>query len=87
MPWKHAGAALGWIVSVASARAELDDRVYAAAPPNQDDSMELVEPLAHRAAITLERLGYGRVHLRTGDGYRGWPEAAQHRQPGRAGPV
>ena len=25
---------------------------------------------------TLRRLGYGRVHLRTGDGYRGWPEAA-----------
>jgi protein-L-isoaspartate(D-aspartate) O-methyltransferase len=39
-------------------------------------SIEIVEPLARRAAETLRRLGYARVHLRTGDGYRGWPEAA-----------
>jgi protein-L-isoaspartate(D-aspartate) O-methyltransferase len=39
-------------------------------------SIEIVEPLARRAAATLRRLGYERVHLRTGDGYRGWPEAA-----------
>ncbi len=39
-------------------------------------SIEIVEPLARRAAETLRRLGYGRVHLRTGDGYRGWPDAA-----------
>ena len=38
-------------------------------------SIEIVEPLARRAAETLRRLGYG-VHLRHGDGYRGWPEAA-----------
>jgi protein-L-isoaspartate(D-aspartate) O-methyltransferase len=38
-------------------------------------SIEIVEPLARRAAETLARLGY-RVHLRHGDGYRGWPEAA-----------
>jgi protein-L-isoaspartate(D-aspartate) O-methyltransferase len=39
-------------------------------------SIEIVEPLARRTAGDLERLGYGRIHLRTGDGYRGWPEAA-----------
>jgi protein-L-isoaspartate(D-aspartate) O-methyltransferase len=39
-------------------------------------SIEIVEPLARRAAATLEELGYERIHLRTGDGYRGWPEAA-----------
>ena len=39
-------------------------------------SIEIVEPLAAAAGVTLERLGYGRIHLRTGDGHRGWPEAA-----------
>jgi len=39
-------------------------------------SIEIVEPLARRAEATLQRLGYARVRLRTGDGYRGWPEAA-----------
>ena len=39
-------------------------------------SIELLEPLATNARRTLERLGYGRVHVRQGDGYRGWPEAA-----------
>ena len=39
-------------------------------------SIEIVEPLARRAADTLARLGYQRVHLRIGDGYKGWPEAA-----------
>jgi protein-L-isoaspartate(D-aspartate) O-methyltransferase len=39
-------------------------------------SIEIVAPLAERAAATLARLGYTSVHTRTGDGYRGWPEAA-----------
>jgi protein-L-isoaspartate(D-aspartate) O-methyltransferase len=39
-------------------------------------SIEILEPLATSARRTLERLGYGRVHVRHGDGYRGWPEAA-----------
>jgi protein-L-isoaspartate(D-aspartate) O-methyltransferase len=39
-------------------------------------SIEILEPLAASARRTLERLGYGRVHVRQGDGYRGWPEAA-----------
>jgi protein-L-isoaspartate(D-aspartate) O-methyltransferase len=39
-------------------------------------TIEIVEPLGKRAAETLKRLGYARVHTRLGDGYRGWPEAA-----------
>ncbi len=39
-------------------------------------SIEIVEPLARRAAADLRRLGYDRVHVRAGDGYRGWPEHA-----------
>ena len=39
-------------------------------------SIEIVEPLAREADATLRRLGYERVRLRTGDGYRGWPERA-----------
>ena len=29
-----------------------------------------------RAAADLKRLGYTNVHVRVGDGYKGWPEAA-----------
>jgi protein-L-isoaspartate(D-aspartate) O-methyltransferase len=39
-------------------------------------TVEIVEELAQRAAADLERLGYTNVHVRAGDGYRGWPEAA-----------
>lgn len=39
-------------------------------------SIEIVEPLAKSAEATLQRLGYKNIHLRVGDGYKGWPEAA-----------
>jgi protein-L-isoaspartate(D-aspartate) O-methyltransferase len=39
-------------------------------------TIEIVAPLAERAAQDLERLGYANVHVRQGDGYRGWPEHA-----------
>ncbi len=39
-------------------------------------SVEIVPELAERAAATLGRLGYDKVHVRAGDGYLGWPEAA-----------
>ena len=39
-------------------------------------SIEIVEPLAQRAREVVERLGLRNVHLRTGDGHLGWPEAA-----------
>ncbi|MCU0228928.1 MAG: protein-L-isoaspartate(D-aspartate) O-methyltransferase [Bryobacterales bacterium] len=39
-------------------------------------SVEIVEELAKRARNDLEANGYGRVQVRHGDGYLGWPEAA-----------
>jgi len=39
-------------------------------------SIEIVEPLAKKAAARLRRLGYSNVQIRAGDGYRGWQEAA-----------
>jgi protein-L-isoaspartate(D-aspartate) O-methyltransferase len=39
-------------------------------------TIEIVPGLADRARRTLARLGYGNVHVRTGDGFRGWPERA-----------
>ncbi len=39
-------------------------------------TIEIVEPLARRARADLDRLGYARVHSRSGDGYAGWPERA-----------
>lgn len=39
-------------------------------------TIEIIEPLAQRAATTLRRLGYQNVVVRRGDGSSGWPEAA-----------
>lgn len=47
--------------------AELAEEVY---------TIELLPALAKRAWATLDRLGYRKVQTRTGDGYKGWPEAA-----------
>ena len=38
-------------------------------------TIEIVEPLGKAAEERLRRLGYSNVHVRVGDGYRGWPEA------------
>ena len=51
----------------AAVLAELAREVY---------TIELEPMLAARAKRDLERLGCTNVHTRTGDGYRGWPEAA-----------
>jgi len=51
----------------AAVLAELVSNVY---------TIEIVEPLAHRAEADLKRLGYTNVFVRAGDGYKGWPEAA-----------
>src|SRR5688572_16740090 len=53
----------------AAVLAELCNKVY---------SIEYLEPLAQFAEVNLRGAGYDaeRVVLRTGDGYRGWPEAA-----------
>jgi protein-L-isoaspartate(D-aspartate) O-methyltransferase len=39
-------------------------------------SIEIIEPLARSAEATLQRLGYKNVHVKAGDGYKGWPEHA-----------
>jgi len=51
----------------AAVLAELGAEVY---------SIEIVSPLAARAAETLARLGYASVHVRDGDGYGGWADRA-----------
>ena len=51
----------------AAVLAEITTNVY---------TIEIVEPLARRAEADLKRLGCTNVHVRTGDGYQGWPEAA-----------
>src|SRR5207249_8645013 len=47
--------------------AELVAKVY---------TIEIIEPLAKKADATLQRLGYKNVHVKSGDGYKGWPEHA-----------
>lgn len=39
-------------------------------------TIEIVEPLAQRAAADLQRLGCTNVHVKAGDGHQGWPEHA-----------
>jgi protein-L-isoaspartate(D-aspartate) O-methyltransferase len=39
-------------------------------------TIEIVEELAASADATLDALGYTGIHVRQGDGYRGWPEEA-----------
>jgi protein-L-isoaspartate(D-aspartate) O-methyltransferase len=39
-------------------------------------TMEIQEPLARTATRTLSRLGYKNVHVKLGDGFKGWPEHA-----------
>lgn len=58
------GTGSGYQAAVA---AELSDRVF---------SIEIVPALAARARTTLRELGYEKVAVRAGDGYKGWPEEA-----------
>ena len=39
-------------------------------------TIEIVSSLGHRAAKVLEKLRYDNVHVKVGDGYKGWPEHA-----------
>jgi protein-L-isoaspartate(D-aspartate) O-methyltransferase len=39
-------------------------------------TIEIVDSLAKSAEKTLKRLGYKNVHVKSGDGYLGWPEHA-----------
>ncbi len=51
----------------AAVLAELGHEVY---------TIEIVPALAEQAAKRLSDFGYDRVHVREGDGYFGWPDAA-----------
>lgn len=39
-------------------------------------TIEIIPELANQAATVLRQLGYKNIHTRTGDGWKGWPEAA-----------
>ncbi len=39
-------------------------------------SIEIIDELAKRAEMVLTDLGVRNIHLRTGDGYKGWPDEA-----------
>lgn len=39
-------------------------------------TVEIVEPLYEEAKVRLEKMGYSNIHVRRGDGTKGWPEAA-----------
>lgn len=39
-------------------------------------TIEIVRPLAQRAEAVLRELGLRNVHVKAGDGYKGWPEHA-----------
>ena len=43
---------------------------------NQVYTIEIVEPLGKQAENLLKQLGMDNVHVRIGDGYKGWAEAA-----------
>lgn len=58
------GTGSGYQAAVLS---QIVDRVY---------TIEIVPPLATQARERLARLGYRNVEVRTGDGYKGWPEQA-----------
>ncbi len=53
----------------AAVLAELGAEVY---------TIEIIPELAERARGALARTGYGNVHVRTGDGWLGWPEHAPY---------
>jgi protein-L-isoaspartate(D-aspartate) O-methyltransferase len=43
---------------------------------NEVYTIEIIESLGKKADELLSRLGYHNIHLKIGDGYKGWPEKA-----------
>ena len=41
-------------------------------------SMEILPSLSKAADLTLKRLGYPAVNIKTGDGHKGWPDSAPY---------
>ena len=58
------GTGSGYQAAVLS---ELCDHVY---------TIEIVDALANESTERLEKLGYKNITVRSGDGYKGWPEEA-----------
>ena len=58
------GTGSGYQAAVLS---ELCDHVY---------TIEIVDELANESAERLEKLGFENITVRSGDGYKGWPEEA-----------
>ena len=58
------GTGSGYQAAVLS---ELCDHVY---------TIEIVDALANEATERLEKLGFENITVRSGDGYKGWPEEA-----------
>lgn len=42
----------------------------------QVNTIEIIDSLAHRSKRIVEQLGYTNIHIRAGDGFKGWPEQA-----------
>jgi protein-L-isoaspartate(D-aspartate) O-methyltransferase len=61
------GTGSGYQAAVLASLPGLDLEIY---------SIEIVPELAEQAASLLKELGYSTIHLRQGDGYYGWEEAA-----------
>jgi protein-L-isoaspartate(D-aspartate) O-methyltransferase len=51
----------------AAVLAELVKQVY---------TIEIIEPLGKQAQKTLDKMGYKNIHVKIGDGYKGWPDKA-----------
>jgi len=51
----------------AAVLAEIADSIF---------TVEIVDVLAKRAEATLKKLGYANIMVKSGDGYKGWPEHA-----------
>ena len=51
-------------------------RLYLGELAREVYTIEIVPQLAERATGLLKTLGYSNVHVRSGDGYAGWPEHA-----------
>ena len=41
-------------------------------------TIEIIPQLAQKASQTFKELGYNNIHLKLGDGYKGWPENAPY---------
>ena len=77
----HRSRRCGWSRTIASSRSGPDRDTRPRCSPRwwrRSYSLEIVEPLAARAAGSLDALDYRNVHVRVSDGTTGWPEHAPY---------